>query len=167
MIKKFNSKHGFTLLELMSIVVIIGILAAIGIPTFDSAIKKVRFKADSNVLLSGLRKARSQAISKRMQCGVSFDTLNNVFSIFEDQNSPENFTFDVGDSVIAVDTLGRGMQAMTTTFADNLVFFFPDGTASMSGTVNGTATWTGTDTALVQISVLAATGRVKMESLTF
>lgn len=166
MIKKFNSKRGFTILELLAVVVIIGILAAISVPTFDLAIKKIRFKADSNVLLSGLRRARSQAISKRMQCGVSFDTLNNVFSVFEDQESPEAFTLDAGDSVIVVDTLGRGMQAMSTSFLDNSVFFFPDGTASISGTINGRATW-GMDTALVQISVLAATGRVKMESLTF
>jgi len=150
----------------MTVVVIIGIMAAIGIPTFDSAIKKVRFKSDSNTMLAGLRKARSQAISKRMQCGVSFDPSNNVFSVFEDQADPENFTFDAGDSVIVVDTMGRGIQAFATSFADNLVFFFPDGTASLSGTINGTATW-DENQALIQISVLAATGRVKVDSLRY
>ncbi len=166
MIKRFYSKRGFTLLEMMAVVVIIGIMAAIGIPTFDSAIKKVRFKSDANMILSGLRKARSQAISKRMQCGVKFDENSNVFSVFEDQDSPENFTFDIGDSSIVVDTLGRGIQGMATTFTDNTIFFFPDGTASISGTVTGMATW-GENSAKVQISVLAATGRVKVDSLTY
>ncbi|NIP43542.1 MAG: prepilin-type N-terminal cleavage/methylation domain-containing protein [candidate division Zixibacteria bacterium] len=167
--KKFGKKHGFTILELMSAVVIIGIIAAIGIPTMDLAIKKIRFKADSNTIMSGLRLARSEAISHRIQYGVSFDTGSNQLAVFKDVSSPDLFTFDLADSVVFLDTLGRGVENMTTTFDNNLVFFFPDGRASMSGNINGTASWS-TDSltsASVNISVLAATGRIKVDSLTY
>jgi type IV fimbrial biogenesis protein FimT len=165
--KKLGRKNGFTLLELMSVVVIIGIMAAIGIPTMDTAIKKIRFKSDSNTIMSGLRLARSQAIAKRIQYGVSFDPNSNEFAVFEDINDPSSFTYDGADSVIMIDTLGRGIESFTTTFNNDLVFFFPDGRASMTGNINGTATWDPESVASVQISVLAATGRIKVDSLTY
>ncbi|HEQ99019.1 MAG TPA: prepilin-type N-terminal cleavage/methylation domain-containing protein [candidate division Zixibacteria bacterium] len=165
--KKLGRKKGFTLLELMSAVVIIGIIAALGIPTMDLAIKKIRFKADSNTLISGMRLARSEAISHRLQYGVSFDTVSNELAVFKDVYDPDLFSFDLADSVVFVDTLGRGVEKMTTTFDDNLLFFFPDGRASMSGIINGTTAWSPERTASVQISVLAATGRIKVDSLTY
>jgi prepilin-type N-terminal cleavage/methylation domain-containing protein len=166
MMKLFRQRQGFTLLELMTVVVIIGIIAAMAMPNFDLSIKKIRFKSASNSIVSGLRLARSAAISQKVQHGVNFDATNNVISVFKDQTNPASFTFDGSDSVIFQDTLSRGFEGLTTSFLDDLVFFFPDGRASSTGAVNGSNQW-GELSASVQISVLAATGRIKVDSLSY
>ncbi len=166
MMKLFRQRKGFTLLELMTVMVIIGIIAAMAMPNFDLSIKKIRFKSASNTVISGLRLARSAAISHKVQYGVNFDGTNNVISVFKDDTNPASFTFDASDSVIFLDTLARGFEGITTSFTDDMVFFFPDGRASSTGAVNGSNQW-GESSASVQISVLAATGRIKVDSLSY
>ena len=46
MLKKFTNKKGFTLMEMLIVVAIIGILIAIAIPTFSNALTKARISAD-------------------------------------------------------------------------------------------------------------------------
>jgi len=166
MMKLFRQRKGFTLLELMTVMVIIGIIAAMAMPNFDLSIKKIRFKSASNSIISGLRLARSAAISHKVQYGVNFDGDNNVISVFKDQTNPASFTYDASDSVIYQDTLARGFEGITTSFTDDLVFFFPNGRASSTGAINGSNQW-GEASASVQISVLAATGRIKVDSLSY
>jgi type IV fimbrial biogenesis protein FimT len=165
MMKYFRKTDGFTMLEILTVLVIIGIIAAMAMPQFDTTVKKVRFKSASNTILSGLRLARSSAISERAQYGVNVDGTNNMISVFKDLSSPGTFSFDPQDSVIFEDSLSRGIETLGSDFVNDLVFFFPDGTASSSGNIYGYSSFTPTLQANMQISVLASTGRVRIDSL--
>ncbi len=164
--KILGKRHGFTILEMLTVVIILGIMAALAIPNFDMAIKKIRFKSASNEIMAGLRKARSNAIAQRMQYGVNLDVDNKVLTVFQDNVDPANFTLDDGDSVVILDTLGSSIESVSTSFGTDQVFFFPDGRASATGNITGDAYWGG-EPATVHISVLAATGRVRIDSLSY
>ncbi len=56
---------GFTLLELMVVVVIAGILLAIGVPAMGNFIRNSRMTAAANDLMGTLHYARSEAIKRR------------------------------------------------------------------------------------------------------
>ncbi len=45
--RKMQNKKGFTLMEMLIVIAIIGILAAIAIPTFSGALNKARVAADT------------------------------------------------------------------------------------------------------------------------
>jgi len=68
---KKNSKKGFTLVEIMIVVVIIGLLAAMAIPAFT----KVRKTSQNKTVLNNLRQLYAAAQQYFLENGV--DTVNS------------------------------------------------------------------------------------------
>ncbi|WP_067514446.1 GspH/FimT family pseudopilin [Endozoicomonas ascidiicola] len=56
-----HDQKGFTLLELMVTIAILGILSAIAYPSFESSIQDSRLSSQTNRILAALQFARSQA----------------------------------------------------------------------------------------------------------
>ena len=104
--KRLAFNGGFTFIELMVTVVAIGIVAAIVTPYFDVAIERAKFKAQNREIISELRTARSEAITKKAPYGLYFDGNSKIITMFADKINLSGFKFDLGsDSVIASDTL--------------------------------------------------------------
>ena len=57
-------KKGFTLIELLVTISIVGILASIGIPSFNGTIRSSRLTTNVNTLVTSLNLARSEAIKR-------------------------------------------------------------------------------------------------------
>lgn len=67
--KNFNaqSAEGFTLIELMIVVAIIGILAAVAIPAYQDYTAKAQ-ATEGMILLSGIKTPVLEAMSQSLQC---------------------------------------------------------------------------------------------------
>jgi prepilin-type N-terminal cleavage/methylation domain-containing protein len=76
-----NQKKGFPLVELMVVIAIIGIIAAISSLNFATGLPKYRLKRTSRDITSRLREARSKAIKKSSTVIIHFDTDNNSYCI--------------------------------------------------------------------------------------
>jgi len=64
-------QHGFGLLEMMLVVVIIGILAAVGMPAMQNFITNQRLKSTSSDLFTSILRARSEAIKRNRDVTIS------------------------------------------------------------------------------------------------
>lgn len=100
MIKKVNlcsKQAGFNLLELMVALVILAILAAIGLPSFNEMISDNRMLSETQSVSNGIKIARSEAIKRGEPitiCGSSngkacnSNDLNAGWIIFIDSQTP-------------------------------------------------------------------------------
>jgi type II secretory pathway pseudopilin PulG len=102
--KMFN-RNGITLIELIIIIAIIGILAALGIPEIN------RFAADSKVrscatdLIQNMKVARAMAIKENREYLIVFDTANNRYLIgFDGDDTNGDGSPDGDGDLITIDS---------------------------------------------------------------
>ncbi|MEW5925423.1 MAG: GspH/FimT family pseudopilin [Candidatus Zixiibacteriota bacterium] len=161
--KRLLSKRGITLLELMASVVIIGILAAMAAPSFDRSVQRIKFRGETKDIVSLLRMARSEAITKKEPYGIYFDNQSKIITFFQDQANLSSYTYDAGsDGLVSVDTLPSEIVYLYATFPNSAVVFQSNGSASGSGYIYMIALSSG----IVNTSgasVLASTGKSKVE----
>ncbi len=67
-----KDETGFTLLEVIVTCCIIGIIAAIAIPSFSSLLPKYRLRLAAQELLSNFQLAKITAIKRNTNCTISF-----------------------------------------------------------------------------------------------
>lgn len=117
-----RSQGGFTLVEAMIMIVILGILFAITIPAYSGYMQRTRIQGARNRLIADLQYARSIAISRRTTFRVDFNGTD--YEII--QPGP--------DTVIRSSTAPPGVSIT----ADVNPQFFPWGLADAASiTVNG------------------------------
>jgi prepilin-type N-terminal cleavage/methylation domain-containing protein len=65
---------GFTLLELLVVIILMGVIAAIAAPSWSLFMNQRRVNAANNVVLQSLQEAQSQARTRKVSYSVSFRT---------------------------------------------------------------------------------------------
>ena len=73
--------HGFTLLELMIVIVIIGLVLALSPPLFSAGVTSAEQRAVARSVAQTLRFARSEAIANRTDVGVEFNMENRTYQL--------------------------------------------------------------------------------------
>lgn len=158
--KRFKSKRGMTLIELLSTIAVVGIIAAMAVPRFQIAYEKINFRAANREITSKIRMARSYAVSTKVQHGVYVDPTNLTYTLFKDLVNTPAMQYDAGDSIISVDTLPFGFTTFTTDAASGSIVFRSNG--STTATINiVTLCMTEDLIGVHQHTILAATGRIE------
>ena len=108
------NRQGFSLVELMAILVILALCSSIALPSFGNSMRKNQFKKDSRTLMATLRGFKLKAISSGKPLHVSYE------------DGQLNITVQ-GDEPILSDL---HLHADTTlTFTPETLYFSPQGWA--------------------------------------
>lgn len=160
-----NNSRGFTLLELMITVVIIGIVAGMAVPRFGPVYDRLKMRTAVREITSDFRLARSMAISGKDQYGLFFDAGAKTITLFRDEVNPTAFKFETGDSVIRVDSLPSEFIWIATDCSNDVLAFRPNGSAGFAGGGNIWALALSENAVCISsTNILASTGRVQTNS---
>jgi len=75
-----KSKKGITLIELLIVIVIIGVLAAIAVPVYNNYMQRAR-RADAKTALEQLRAAQEMRRAERGSYSLDITELANTFGV--------------------------------------------------------------------------------------
>ena len=112
-----TNKKGFTLVEIMIVVVIIGLLAAMAIPAFN----KVRDTSQSKAITNNLRQVASAADQYFLETGATQATLSDLIGTDKYVKSIKTVA---GENYAALFPVTIGFTALSVTKSDGTTVTF-------------------------------------------
>lgn len=126
-------RFGFTLIELMVTVAVMGIILAWGIPSFRSLLQNTRVTSQANEFITSVNQARTEALKRQSTVsviaaagGTATNEFGNGWSIFVDTDG--DGVMDVGDATIATSTGYQGRGTLNSVNNVSVFTFQRDGT---------------------------------------
>ncbi len=155
---KIHHSQGFTLIELMIALAVMGIIAAIALPNYQTYMAQRRLNGATRQLAMDLMRARSEAVTTGKKIIVSLSDNNHGYTFITDNDGTETITG--GDTTgqtrdIYPDYFDVTFAAASSGFNP---IFRPDGTGQ-TGTINVNSSKPGLTAKQI---VISRAGRVRI-----
>jgi prepilin-type N-terminal cleavage/methylation domain-containing protein len=155
------NKKGITLIELIVVLVIICIGAALMVPGFGAWMPHYRLKGAIRDITSVMRAAQMRAVSNNMRYGVAFNTTANPpeFQLYRNSGGvdlPDGSPTSLPTGVLFNDIAGLPKDGPGEQY---IIRFFPNSTAEASGTISLINSKNSTKS----IRVFSSTGRITIQ----
>ena len=126
----FNKQSGFTLIELIVIIAIVAVFAAIAVPNFLSYMPKHRLNGAARQVMGDLMAARMKAVSQNCDVAVTFASGNPEYEIWTDSDND-----DIEDSGEVITKNIQSNYHDVTIDTDRNIKFSTRGTANSYGII--------------------------------
>ncbi len=134
-----RNERGFTFVELLIVVIVIGILAAIATPSLKPLLKKDKLKTSTTEVTSLLYMARTKAVNDGKAYGVKFDVDGSFYVVQNAKTSP-TILEGINGVKAPKHKLEEGVSIVSNTFKNGLVIFNERGQLDKSCLPSGSYT---------------------------
>jgi prepilin-type N-terminal cleavage/methylation domain-containing protein len=152
--------NGFTLIELMVVIVMIAIMAGMAVPSFVQWRQNLLYRETARDVVSILREARARAISNNRQHRVEFDIDGNQYRLTRGNSSSNSSSWTAIRGWVM---LPSGVSMMRDDGCGNAtdvnILFNPNGTSGVNGRI---CIRDATPATRYQVTITATTGRIRM-----
>jgi len=156
-----KNSSGFTLMELIIVIAIIGVVAAIAVPNFMSYLPNYRLKSATQEMFSNFQKAKLAAVKRNTNTAIIFP--GDGYVVFVDEDG--DFVKDSGEDVVVqiawadYQDLSVGANTFDNSTGQPCIAFRSDGIPVVnSGLAAGTATLNNTNGKSMDVQVSQAGG---------
>lgn len=142
LVMNINGIKGFTIIELMLVVSVMGILLAVGLPSLQNTVSRISTNTQAKTLVSSLSFARSEAIKRGGVVSIcassngtdcAADAWGDGWAVFIDNNGDADGaagSIDVGDQILRV---YQGLGSNSLVFDADIQQFDPRGFGTNAG----------------------------------
>jgi len=114
--KRILDNKGMTLQELMVVLALMGIIAALAIPNFYAMKPKMNLNSATSELSGDIQWARTKAVADNSLYVVAIDIGNNTYTVYKDINN----TFDTTHTATVVKTVDLAKIYVGVVFGQNV-----------------------------------------------
>jgi len=123
-----ENESGFTLIELIIIIAIIGVTAAVAIPGYISMLPDWRLKGAARDLYSNMQKARVEAVKRNERWAIKFDSGRNTYTLCSSWVSSSDY---FAEETVSLADYSNGIKFQSITYGSDTVVFNPRATGNM------------------------------------
>lgn len=160
-------QKGFTLVEVIIVVAIVGILAAAVTPGIMASLARYRLRADVRELVINFKKAKLEAVKQNRDVVIAFTpgvgSQGGSYQVFVENSSPTDHIYQAGtDILLNTRQVGGSTLLSNTTFTANKTWY--DSRGMVSSLRTGACVLRTSDDIKQSRMVLSTTGVVRIET---
>ena len=159
-----KSNFGFTMVEVMVVVAIIGIMSAIAVPSFIGWLPDYRLRSETRDSVSGLNDMKLRAVADNSNAVIIFDLINHSYESFVDDGdgtaTPGDYSRDGSERILKGVTLVNGVEFLSSNFTSTTASYYYFGFNSRglpsTGATGGRITLQNSNSKIMEVIINSA-----------
>ena len=156
-----SGERGFSLIEVIVVVALVGLLAAVGVPSMQDWLDRYKVRTAAEQLASLIQLQRMRAVSQNTDFSIDFDANAGTYTLYQG-NTATGTTLEPQAHTLPMGVMFSGNADPVDVPSDEMIFH-ADGSLNNSTATTDTIYMANTNGDVFLLSINRSTGRVQVQ----